>query len=85
MAARKWTESQKARQRALIQTWKPWQKSTGATTKEGKAISSQNALKEGIYTAESLQSYKELRDLDRKFREHMREIDDQLKALREYF
>ena len=85
MAARKWTESQKARQRALIQTWKPWQKSTGATTKEGKAISSQNALKEGIYTAESLQSYKEIRALDRKFRERMREIDDRLDSLIQYF
>ena len=43
MAARKWTDEQKAKQAALIHTWKPWQSSTGAKTPEGKAISSMNA------------------------------------------
>ena len=85
MAARQWTESQKARQRALIQTWKPWQKSTGAISKEGKARSSQNALKEGIYTASALADYRELRALDRKFNERIREIDARLETLSEYF
>jgi hypothetical protein len=43
MAARKWTNEQKARQATIIQNWKPWQHSTGAKTPEGKASSSMNA------------------------------------------
>ena len=43
MAARKWTDEQKARQATIIQNWKPWQHSTGAKTPEGKASSSMNA------------------------------------------
>jgi hypothetical protein len=31
----------------LIQTWKPWEKSTGARTVEGKARVSKNAIKTG--------------------------------------
>jgi hypothetical protein len=42
---RKWTSEQKARQAALIQLWKPWDKSTGAKTDKGKAIVSMNACK----------------------------------------
>lgn len=42
--ARVWTEEQKARQAALIRSWKPWTRSTGARTPEGKAISSRNVL-----------------------------------------
>lgn len=43
MAARKWTDAQKAAQSAKIHNWKPWHKSTGAVTSEGKTISSMNA------------------------------------------
>ena len=43
MAARKWSDEQKAKQAELIHAWKPWQSSTGAKTPEGKAISSMNA------------------------------------------
>lgn len=42
--ARVWTDEQKARQAALIRSWKPWTRSTGARTPEGKAISSRNVL-----------------------------------------
>jgi hypothetical protein len=45
-----WTAERKAKQSALIQTWKPWDKSTGARTPEGKAVSSQNAFKGGFRT-----------------------------------
>ncbi|GEM_PF-2105696 len=44
MAARQWTEAQKARQRELILTWKPWATSTGPKTPKGKAVSSKNAV-----------------------------------------
>lgn len=39
-----WTDEQKARQAALIRRWKPWTRSTGARTPEGKRISSMNVL-----------------------------------------
>jgi len=38
-----WTDERRARQAALIHTWKPWTHSTGARTPEGKAVSSRNA------------------------------------------
>ncbi len=44
---RNWTPEQRQRQRELIQRWKPWEKSTGAKTLEGKKRSSQNAYKTG--------------------------------------
>lgn len=47
MAARKWTAEQKQRQAELIQRWRPWTQSTGATSAEGKRRSAQNADKGG--------------------------------------
>ena len=40
-----WDEESKQRQRERIMVTKPWLKSTGAKTAEGKAISKMNALK----------------------------------------
>ena len=34
MAARKWTEKQRAQQSKKIRQWQPWDKSTGATSTE---------------------------------------------------
>lgn len=42
--ARIWTDEQRQRQAALIHAWKPWTRSTGARTPEGKAVSSMNVL-----------------------------------------
>lgn len=42
-----WTEERRQKQRELIQNWKPWEKSTGARTPQGKARSSRNAYKTG--------------------------------------
>lgn len=47
MGARNWTLEQRQRQRELIQRWKPWEKSTGAKTAQGKKRSGQNAFKTG--------------------------------------
>jgi len=43
-----WTEERRRRQRELIKNWKPWEKSTGAKTAQGKAKSSRNAYKHGF-------------------------------------
>ena len=40
-----WTEERKARQREMIRTWRPWEKSTGPRTETGKQVSSRNAVK----------------------------------------
>jgi hypothetical protein len=40
-----WTPERRAHQAALIRAWKPWEKSTGPKTEEGKAIVSKNHLK----------------------------------------
>ena len=40
-----WDEESRQRQREVIMKSKPWLKSTGAKTAEGKAISKMNALK----------------------------------------
>ena len=81
MAARQWTESQKERQRALIQTWQPWKRSTGAKTVEGKAKVSQNALKTGEYTAAALQAEREHRELMRAYQQVFQEL---IAATQEY-
>ncbi len=47
MAARQWTDTQRAAQSAAIHTWQPWQHSTGATTVTGKASISRNAYRGG--------------------------------------
>jgi hypothetical protein len=44
---RNWSAEERQRQRELIQLWKPWTKSTGAKTPEGKKKSAQNAIKNG--------------------------------------
>ena len=43
-----WTEQRRQTQSELIRTWKPWQKSTGPRTPEGKAKVAQNSFKGGI-------------------------------------
>ena len=79
--ARQWTESPKARQRALIQNWQPWKLSTGAKTLEGKSRSSQNALKSGNFTAAALQADREHRQL---MREHRQIFEELIQATQEY-
>jgi hypothetical protein len=60
-----WTPERKAKQSEHIQNWKPWDKSTGAKTIEGKAISSKNAYKGGSLSlmkviASALRDYKQM-------------------------
>jgi hypothetical protein len=42
-----WTPERRARQAARIGNWKPWERSTGPRTAEGKAKVSRNAYKGG--------------------------------------
>jgi hypothetical protein len=40
-----WTPERRARQARLIHTWRPWERSTGPRTPEGKARVARNAYK----------------------------------------
>ena len=42
-----WTPERRARQAALIRTWRPWEQSTGPRSPEGKARVSRNGWKGG--------------------------------------
>ena len=42
-----WTPERRARQAALIRTWRPWEQSTGPRTAEGKARTARNGDKGG--------------------------------------
>ena len=52
-----WTPERRARQAELIRQWKPWEKSTGPRTPDGKAKAARNAWKGG--------HWRELRELRR--------------------
>jgi hypothetical protein len=65
-----WTLERKARQAVLIQSWQPWNKSTGARTPEGKAVSSRNAHKGGIRSI-----CKDMNTLLRNYRDMMKRFD----------
>ena len=47
MAARSWTQEQRERQREAVQRWKPWERSSGPKTPEGKSRVSRNGYKGG--------------------------------------
>ena len=47
MSKNGWTQERRQKQSEAIKRWKPWEKSTGAKTIEGKEKSSMNAYKHG--------------------------------------
>lgn len=63
-----WTTERRARQALLIRTWRPWEKSTGPRTDEGKARASRNAFKGG--------QWREVRELTKVLNAMLREQRD---------
>lgn len=47
--AASWTSERRARQSQAIRAWRPWEKSTGPTSLEGKAISCRNRTRDFGY------------------------------------
>jgi len=64
-----WTPERRAKQAALVRNWQPWNKSTGARTPEGKAVSARNAYKGGLRSLT-----REMSALLREQRECMRRV-----------
>lgn len=50
-----WTPERRLKQSLLIQSWRPWEKSTGAKTELGKSIASKNRKKSIEQAIENLQ------------------------------
>ena len=63
-----WTQEQRNRQAEAIRKWKPWERSTGPASYEGKAISSRNALKHGMRAAEWTEELRCFNDLLKNFK-----------------
>ena len=66
-----WTPERKARQAALIVSWRPWERSTGPRTPEGKAAAARNAWKHGERSAERLLHWQEVRAYLRALRDDL--------------
>ena len=47
-----WTPERRARQAELIRTWRPWERSTGPRTPEGKVRTARNGFKGGGWQIE---------------------------------
>ena len=62
-----WTLERRQKQAALIRNWRPWDRSTGPRTDDGKTKVSQNAYKGAIRP--------ELREIARLLRAHSQVLD----------
>ena len=60
-----WSPERRAKQAELIRALKPWQKSTGPRTDEGRARASSNALKHGFRSRPFIERVREERRLIR--------------------
>jgi hypothetical protein len=67
MSRNGWTEERRAKQAVAIKRWKPWLKSTGPTSVDGKARVSANAYKGG--------KRPRLREVTRKLREVLSRLE----------
>ena len=74
-----WIPERRARQAALIRTWRPWDKSTCPRTDEGNAIAARNGDKGGAWKVER----DNLRALRRQIADLLREQRDLLARLTE--
>ena len=68
-----WTPERRAKQAALIRSWKPWERSTGPRTDEGKVRVARNGFK-GAHRPLVRELAKAMNELLREQREGMRRI-----------
>jgi release factor glutamine methyltransferase len=72
---KQWTPEKKSKQARIIQKYRPWERTTGPKTIEGKAKSAQNALKHGFRSRD----YAELCRLLRLQDEYVRQVRQKIK------
>ncbi|MFM0644527.1 hypothetical protein PQR14_09355 [Paraburkholderia bryophila] len=72
--ANDWTPERRAKQAEAIKRWKPWERSTGPKSDEGKEVSSQNGLKHGMRSREWLERQREMNDLLRACRDRLERV-----------
>ena len=75
-----WTAERRARQAALIRNWRPWEESTGPRTTEGKAASSRNGDRGGVW-----RELKEFRRLVNKLLREQRAACERLRERNQVF
>jgi hypothetical protein len=69
-----WTPERRAKQAEAIKRWRPWERSTGPRTPEGKAAAAANGAKAWPHSG-ARASLRELRRLLREQREALRELE----------
>ncbi len=69
-----WTPERRARQAAVILSWKPWERSCGPNTERGKVISARNARRHGMRSRSVLEEVRTLRRLIRHCRDATEEV-----------
>ena len=62
MSGNGWTPERRQQQRDAIQRWKPWERSTGPKTDDGKRRSAKNSTVTGIHSAENRAIVREIRE-----------------------
>ncbi len=68
-----WTPERRAKQREAIQRWKPWEKSTGPKSDEGKARTAMNGYRGGQWI-EDRRIQKELSRMLKEQRQMVEEV-----------
>ena len=66
---RHWTPEERARQSALIRSWKPWERPSGPRTEAGKATAASNAMKYGMRSVEWTTEQRRMNAIMREFQE----------------
>jgi hypothetical protein len=80
---RRWTEEERKRQSELIRASKPWLRSTGPKTAEGKARASRNAYKHGFRSHSMKLLYAALADCARFRRQAVAQANLQIRLMKE--
>jgi len=70
-----WSEERRKKQAEMIRKHRPWEKSTGPKTLQGKERSALNALKHGAYTIQA-RHIKLALDMNKAFLQHVTMFED---------